>query len=306
MKINYVTIAQENFGSYRYHIKTPALELKKLGHNVSITQHPIENCDAYIFHKHLRYSEHEMMRELKREHPNCKNYFIACDYHLDTKHREHYLKMINGCDVLVVCTEAMREILKEETGRDGVVIKDPWGIEFEEQKPFFRKKKRLNLLWFGSQTNLDALSEVIDGLGEHDVTVVADKPSGWFNHNEKVVRFVNYSIEALRDEFNNCDVVIIPQQVDRKRRQVKTHNRLVDSIRAGKFTIASPVSAYKELGDYCYLGEIRDGLEWLATQPSESIESKIALGQEHIRKEFSPEKIGRDWENLLYGKRDTV
>lgn len=302
MKINYVTIATDKLASFRYNIKTPAMELSKMGHEVTISPQPLAGKDAYIFHKHLRPEEPFLMKMAKKDNPKSKTYYIVCDYHLDNKHANHYYTMINQCDQLIVCTEAMRKVLKDATGKNGVVIKDPWGIEFEETPPNFTKKKNYNLLWFGSKTNLGGLLVNLCDIPEnYHLTVVTEHESGTYDIQGRRVKIISHSPWIVKEQFKVCDAVIIPQDVSVIGKNVKTHNRLVDTIRVGKIAITSPVDAYKELDKYAWVGGIKEGFEWLSNQTPEQINNMVLSGQEYIKGVFSPLKIAERWEQVLSG-----
>jgi hypothetical protein len=80
---------------------------------------------------------------------------------------------------------------------------------------------------------------------------------------------------------------------------VKSPNRVVEPLRAGRFVVAYPLPSYVELSDYVWLGEIiADGVAW-AVANREEVRRRIAAGQGHINRRFSPLSIGRVWEAVL-------
>lgn len=299
MRINYVTVANDKLASFRYHIKTPAIELHKLGHKVFISSKPVVDCDAYIFHKHLRSEDPYILKEIKNRYPNSKTIFICCDYHLDGKFADHYHKMIAWCDQLVVCTAEMSRILLEECKKESTIIEDPWEIKFNEKITKFKKKNIYNLLWFGSRTNINSLFEIIPDLKDHNLTVVTEHDPGVFEVKGKNINFINHSQSRVGVELDLCDIVIIPQSLDSKSKLVKTHNRLVDAIRSGRFTIASPIPAYLELKDFAFIGDIGRGIDWIESQSESNIVNMIDNGKEYINTRFSPAIIGKKWEEFL-------
>jgi len=304
MKINHITIDRIGLASFRYHVATPAKELLKMGHEVFVSDFPKDGCEAYVFRKHLRVEEIDLIKLAKHRNPSSKTYFIVCDYHLDNRLRDHYLAMIYNADRLVVCTDAMRKVLLEETGKDSTVIKDPWGVEYEKVEPDFKNKKSYSLLWFGSRTNIYGIKSSLPYIGDNKLVMLTDQ--GYEKDREIETpnisfRYATNMPVALKEEMTKADIVVIPQDHTDKRRNVKSHNRLVDSIRMGKFVIASPIDAYLELKDYCFIGSIKDGLEWLKEQPEDRINDMIRSGQRYIETEFSPQKIGKKWHDLFVG-----
>ena len=250
MKINYVTVSSSGLGSYRYQLFNAAQELMKMGHSCVFSTDPIPNCDAYVFHKHFRKEEQEIIKQVKG-----KKVFAVCDYHFSTEHRQHYVSMINSADLVVAATNKLAEHIKKETGKDATVIFDTWGTEFAEKKPKFRPNGDLVCLWFGHSSNIQGLKDNLDKLTDCKLLIVTNAPNP---------RFIPYSIENMKLAFDKADLVIIPQDVTDPRRDCKTHNRVVDSIRAGKFVVASPVDSYKFFNDGVFLGDMKLGLDMLA------------------------------------------
>ena len=285
MRINYVTIAGHELGSYRYQLFTPATELMKKGHEITFSPEPIEDCDVYVFHKHFRDREVKMIREVK----GLKVYAIS-DFHFNTVNRKHYSGMCQEADLIVCATNRLSELVEKETGKKTEIIFDPWGIEFCEQKPNYSPHGELIALWFGHMSNIKGLQDNIESLRGCRLMIVS-------NADSKGI--IPYSIDTMKIAFERCDFVVIPQDINEPGKQTKTHNRIVDSFRAGKFVIASPVDSYLDFKDWAYIGDIKEGVEWLKRQSITEIETRILKAQEYIRKTFSPEKIADQWETAF-------
>jgi len=285
MKINYVTVAGHTLGSYRYQLLNAAEQLMAMGHSCVFSCDPIPDCDVYIFHKHFRYEEQETIKQVTG-----KTVFAVCDYHFNTVHRQHYVNMINSADLVVAATKKLAGYIKDETGKDATIIYDTWGVEFEEQPPRFRPNGELVCMWFGHISNIEALQKNIKKLDGCKLMVVTDG---------KNPKFIPYSIRNMKGAFSQCDLVIIPQDETDPRRLSKTHNRVVDSFRQGKFVIASPVDAYMDFKDWAYIGDMKAGLDWLKEQRPEDIERVIGKAQDFIRKTFDPVVIAKQWEAAL-------
>lgn len=290
MKINFVTFATDKVASYRYHNQIPAEALARRGHEVSITSEPISAADVYIFSKHWNYQDREHLAEVSGR--GAKTVFHCCDNHFADKHRNHYEIMISDADVVIATTPEMASVIKQFTGRDARVIPD--GYEFDEKEPCFEPGERLSVLWFGHPSNLGGLYDCLDDL-QGCALKVCTKPGILSQEKFDVVP---YSEAELLKCFRWCDVVIIPSRLGEKD-LVKSHNRLVESIRSGKFVIASPLPSYKEYSDWVCIGNIKDGIEALKLMDKESVESSIKLAQAYIRENYSPERIGELWEKSL-------
>lgn len=299
MKLNYISVSNHLLGSFRYQIITPAIVLQKLGHEVLITSEPMPGFDVYLFHKHFNEQDIDFIQNVKKQENKPKTVYIISDSHLTTRNRDHQLKMIEHADIVVVITRKLAEYVKADTGRDAVVIYDPWGIEFQEQIPLYNPGERIKALWFGHKSNLPALLKKLKVLRDIDVSIIVGPDIGGLTVDGEDWPIIQYNIPAMIQGFHNCDVVIIPQDMKNPAKLAKTHNRIVDSFRAGRFVIASPVDAYLDFKEWAYIGDIREGLDWLKEQPREEIERRIGEAQEFIRKTFNPERIGRQWEQAL-------
>jgi hypothetical protein len=241
---------------------------------------------VYVFHKHFRaLDEERMIKEVN----GLKVYQIS-DYHFNTSNGPHYINMCKAADIVVSATHKNAEYIEQATGKKPIVIYDTWGAEFDEQKPLFDPKGELVALWFGHKSNIKGLQDRIHDLDGCRIIVVtnSDKPN-----------IVPYSIQNMKVAFSKCDFVVIPQNLDEPGKQVKTHNRIVDSFRAGKFVIASPVDSYLLFRDWAWLGDIKEGVEWLRNQSKEDIERMISEAQKFINKTFSPSIIADQWEQTF-------
>jgi hypothetical protein len=76
---------------------------------------------------------------------------------------------------------------------------------------------------------------------------------------------------------------------------VKSPNRFTESVWAGRFVLAHPLPAYRELSECGWVGDdLGDGVKWLAAHPDEAL-ARIRRGQEVIGERFSPRAVGAAW-----------
>ena len=282
MKINYSTVANEKLASYRYRIKIPSEYLIQQGYEVSIGKP--ERADIGVFSKHFNARDYEVARQSTRY---SRVIFDVCDYHLDGPYSDHYQRMIYLADKVTAATQEMANCIEEETGVKAEVIPDPY--EFEEKEPEFIDGTAL--LWFGHASNIAPLKfEIEDGnLGNHWLKVIS-------NPNE-LMPVVPWSMEATIKGLNECDVVIIPQE-DTKQNRCKGANRMVESIRSGRFVVANKMPAYEQFSEWMWLGDIQEGLAW-TKQNSSEVTDRIKAAQKYVRETFSPDKVGSLWESAL-------
>lgn len=200
--------------------------------------------------------------------------FDICDDHFNGPHDEHYRYVCQVADRVTCNSAEMGRIIARETGRDAIVIPDPY--EQPERVPRIHD----SLLWFGHQSNLPDLMpwvhlpklEIVTGLNLEHVTP--------------------WSPAAMDVAFNRAGLVIIPTG----KSMAKSANRAVESIRRGLFVVAGPLPAYETLG--IYLGDIGRGIEWALANKGEVIE-KIKTAQKQVAVEYAPERIGRLWKEAL-------
>jgi hypothetical protein len=178
------------------------------------------------------------------------------------------------CDVATVITcssSAMVGIIKAATGRDAVVIPDPY--ENAESEPAIGEGR---VLWFGHQANLKSLQPYID--------VMPDLCTGdlWSPANEARL-------------LERASVVLLTGN-----NPGASSNRPVKAIRAGRFVVApedSPES-WKELSDYIWIGDVREGIQWALANREDACR-KVTLGQQYVKTRFSPQLIGSQWADLF-------
>lgn len=107
-----------------------------------------------------------------------------------------------------------------------------------------------------------------------------------------------WSREATWAALERCDFVLLPQADDDWGR-VKSHNRLVESIRSGRFALASPIPSYVELQAFARVGaDLAEGLEWALGHRDEAI-ARLVAGQRAIEARFSPAVVGARWRAAL-------
>jgi hypothetical protein len=282
MKINYSTVANENLASYRYRIKIPSEYLRKWGHEVVIGKP--EKADVGVFSKHFNANDAEIARQPTRYR---EVVFDVCDYHLDGPYREHYERMMALADVITVGTGEMGMMISKYLGHDVTVIQDPY--EFEEKEP--KHEDCQKVLWFGHASNIAPLiREINNGVLNGKQLMVISNPNEY-------IPTVPWSMQNMERGFEECDVVIIPQQNTRKNR-CKGANRIVESIRSGRFVIANEMPSHEQFKEWMYIGDIQEGLEWCRKNKSE-IRDRIAMAQKYVRRTFSPEEISRQWLSAL-------
>jgi hypothetical protein len=201
--------------------------------------------------------------------------FDVCDDHFNGKHGEHYRKGCRKAALITCNSEEMARIIHRETGRDAVVIPDPYEQLWNPPRIGDR------LLWFGHQSNLPDLTPWMGQLENLEIVTTLDMPG-----------ITQWSPEAMDAAFNRAGLVVIPTG----KSLAKSANRAVESIRRGLFVVAGYLPAYADLG--IYIGNVADGVQWALSHPDEVLR-RIAASQEYVAREYSPRKIGDEWIKAL-------
>lgn len=220
----------------------------------------------------------------------------------------------------VASTEPMRELILAKTGIDAPVVSDPYEYSSEAAELPVVVPRPLKLLWFGAPMNLEHLMHEMPALHEFGssmhplrlvlVTSSLDNPQPledlkrqFKTHNQRFRhlferRLVDWSIQSTWRELAACDIVLIPSD-DSDRSRVKSPNRLIESIMAGKLAVAYPLPSYRPLAEYCRLTERpTEGLAW-ALKNWAALSERIGAGVQYLRTHHSPERIAEQWEQVL-------
>jgi len=261
--------------SYRLRCGIPMRELRKHGIDSEIGVGPIT-----VFSKHWNDDDFDEAKYVKKQHGRV--IFDLCDDHFDGDFSDHYRKMIDLADVVVVSTCELAKVVKLETGRECKVISDPY--EYPKEPPKENNRAR-NVLWFGHSANLPTIAREIERLQDRSLLVVSNIEE---LQGAKVMR---WSREAMLHAFAWADVVIIPVG-DQRKDSVKSPNRMVESIRQGLYVVANALDAYAPYG--MWQGDIQEGLKWLEANQNEA-KQQVLAAQNVVEELNSPAVIGAQW-----------
>ncbi len=253
---------------------------------------------------------------LKRSQPHsiqrakdlgAKTIYDLCDNKFEEK--EEYEPCCQVADLVSVNSVQMGVSTKHYTGRDSIVMPDPY--ERPKLQPKFSPSSVLKLLWFGSQSSFKFLPMVEiwqrleKEIGNYKYTMISAKTDrvlskmqqrqskGVFsgvNFNKLDMREWSWELqgELLRD----WDIVLMPVATDNPRTDTKSANRVIDSIISGKFVITTPLASYVEFAPYTWQGDYIEGIKWALANPGEVVQ-KIAEGQEYVEKHYSAKVLSK-------------
>lgn len=252
---------KESLASTRYRALIPEKHLLKNGWQVG--------KDIFICSKHGW--PDEITKGYKRI------VFDICDDHFLTQHEPHYREWCKRADLVTVNSKVMQEIVSRETGKDALLIPDPY------EQPEKRPRIHDLLLWYGHHSNVPDLERVLPSLKGHKIEIVSN-----------IQNFPQWTPETMSAAFSRAGLVIIPTG----KSMAKSGNRAIEAIRRGLYPVANPLPAYTDLG--IWQGDIKEGVEWALSHKGE-VMKRIASMQEYVRNEYSPHRIGKMWESALQG-----
>jgi len=240
--------------------------------------------------------------------------FDISDNHFDSpRFAAHYRALAMQCDAITVPTASMAQVVMEHTGRDAIVIADP--VERSRMPPGALPDGRapLRVLWYGHATNLAALvkhSEDLAAAGQRAALQLkllcsegprTDAACEMLRLHGIDTTFIPWSPSAMDEALAWCHLVIIPADVNDTRGKVKSANRLVEALWAGRYVVAHPLEAYREFSDCASICErLSEGIDWALRNPAD-VASRIVRAQEAIAERFSVEAVARHWDAALQG-----
>jgi glycosyltransferase involved in cell wall biosynthesis len=227
---------------------------------------------------------------------------------------EFQRQLLLACPVTVP-SSALRERLAPDARYGISVIEDPY--ESAAGEPRFMPGSILRFVWFGVfgpplrasiEAQFTGIARRLAGRAAELVFVTHISRENLVRemalalreaHPNFSIRFVEWSLETTARELEHADLVVLPQDAASDWGRVKSHNRLVEAIRAGRFAVVSPVPSYLELKDYAWVGDdLADGIAWALEHPAEA-RARLIAGQTYIAERFAPARIGAKWADVL-------
>lgn len=298
-------LGAESVASYRY----MAQIARALGSRVcQIDENSAlpENTTAVVVGKPLHPGFNRLAMEAKAAGIPVLAYM--CDWHFSDP---RVIAQNSIADLIVVQTQAMARNVRKHWGREPIIIEEP--LEGPRGRVRFAPSSRVKVLWFGSPANFDTIPIGVSQIGQcKDLDVMlhimANDPRpvlASLNQLEKPkarmsVEMVPWSLERQWKELERCDVVMLPS-FDRPDKVVKGHNRLLETINAGRLALAFPLPQYRELASFCCCNEdLGRGLIWALENPLEVVRM-ISAGQSELDTRFSLASVAARWRDVLDG-----
>jgi SAM-dependent methyltransferase len=328
MRILYATMAPlrqgpagltSDLASARYRVLIPAQQLARLGHGVQVAFMPPGGwpasvhempCDALVVSKSFHESNEALARSMRERGTRVVVDFCD-DYFEDRRFGGHFRTLAALADVAVASTQAMADAIRRHASRDAVVIGDP--VEGPRGVPAFAPRlPALRIAWFGHGSNATAIAargEQLRALAARmpvRLTVVTTVAADMERLVADVARsapgtqatLVPWSLEATWKALEDCDLAWMPAE-DSAAKSVKSPNRLLETLWAGRLAVADAVPSYLEFADLVPVGKGLDTGVVRALADSPDTERRIREAQRRIARYHSPYACGGRWAAAL-------
>ena len=196
------------------------------------------------------------------------------------------------------------------------VIHDPWQISKPYAPRQLNKGETLRAIWFGSNKNVDYLINCLPGLLKSwkserncEFTILGQnyalskvknalmKIKG--SYPKWTFRMVPWMNDQqpfqLESEITRAHVALIPSDPGDPQKSGVSHNRLVDAVRGGCITIASPMESYTEIPGIALLGDNISELLNNAEENYDELSQTLFKEREKKIHQFNPEKNKAEW-----------
>lgn len=252
------------------------------------------------------------------------------DNHFESSPRAPYFhELAMNADAIVASTPKMAEIIRRHTARPVTVARDPF--EGQRGEPRFEPARmswwgrvagaagrdvRPKLLWYGYPTNLDTLivlrNQLLPLARRQPLSVRVMSRQG--SNAESLCNelhatcsgriwwsFSAWSLAEMPKALAETDLIVLPSNTEDSRKAVKSPNRLVNGLWAGRFVVAHPLPSYEEFADYAWVGEnLGEGVRWALDNPR-AVAERVVRGQDYLEKHYSPFVAAREWEQAIAG-----
>lgn len=251
------------------------------------------------------------------------------DHHFENGERGAYFRdVVTLADAVSASTPVMAAAIGAYTDRPVLLARDPFEGRHGEPKAvgqwergwrrYFasgqRAREPVRMLWFGYPVNLNTLPALAEQVAPASrrqpilLRVITAPGCGADEFCAEVndrygpgmrAEFLPWSEERVWTSLAECDVVAIPSAPGEITKAVKSPNRVVEAIRAGRFVIAHPLPSYREFEPFAAIGDdLGQGLSWALGHPA-GVRERIARGQRHIETHYSPEVAAAEWEAIF-------
>ena len=310
-----------DMASMRYRALIPARYLAQAGHEVQVVttgEAPWEaaalarlEAHVLVVSKSFSPATEGIAAALQRR--GARVVVDVCDNHFDDPaHGAHFERLLALADAVVASTPRMAELVRARTGRECAVVSDP--VEGPRGTPQLAPRiPAVKVVTFGNANSMAVLAERAEELRQLAAIVpvrlaVVSAPVPAVQElvarmnalapQRLQVLFAPWSAGTIWEFIKGSDAVWIPSP-NGEREAVKSPNRLLEALWAGRLAIADAIPSYAPFAAYARVGTgLVAGLVG-ALNDTARAEAALAEGQAAIARSHSPFAIGRAWARAL-------
>jgi len=222
--------------------------------------------------------------------------------------------------------DTLKNVIKNNTGKDAFVIPDP--TERDEEEAKFEVTENNLVVYYGSDGNYknvdwNYINKQLHSVHKTDLKVITNIPKEirphkmapyrsqiqklTLNERDELIKKVEkqykkvipWSYDIQADYVRKCSFVLLPvSSKNSDMMRSKGNNRPVDALRMGRYVICTEgVPSYNILKDFIHIGDIQQGYQW-AIDNKEEVLDKIKKGQKFIRENYELNIIAKKWQNI--------
>ena len=259
---------------------------------------------------------------LKRQ--KCKIVVQYCDNILQRNDliSSFYKDLFQFTDHIIYPSLALKEITSPSIPDhiEEFIIHDPWQVINSRKIILPEKNNFIRIVWFGSNKNIDYLLAILELITQslsikfkYELTILGQKwalnraadtvkkfdhfPKNW---RLRLVPWKNGDQPFQLDrELGRAHISFIPSDPNDPKKSGVSHNRLVDSLRGGCLTVASPMKSYLELSEVSLQGDNLIELLQEAVINFENYCNEFNTKKDGQIEKFNPKLNSRTWENFF-------
>ena len=306
MKIRFFSDAYKpKRASHRLRGEVTCQALADQGYDAKILTNDWSEVDANTIVIFLKRSQPHSIQRAKDL--GAKTVYDLCDNKFEEK--EEYEPCCQLADLVSVNSVQMGVSTKHHTGRDTIVMPDPF--ERPKLESTFNPGKEIKLLWFGSQSSFKFLPVVEiwqrleKEIGNYKYTMISAKTDRLLSKmslrqakgqisgiNFDKLDMQEWTWERQGQLLSECDIVLMPVQTDNPRTDTKSANRLIDSLMSGKFVITTALASYEEFAPYTWQEDYIAGIKWAMAHHGKTLE-RIRAGQKYTEENYSARVLSK-------------
>jgi hypothetical protein len=315
-----------NLASIRLRLGVALPFLKKNGFKVNAGDRILERPSLIVIGKigagdlQYRYGLWvEQIERLKLE----GDVLIALDYtdnHLEfeSSMTPFYQRIFPLVDYYISPTNYLSESLNRRQARPTFIIDD--GLEYTCIDPrTLNSNQRLRILWFGHESNLHYLMELLNSPilrdNSYEIMIVSGPKAPQLLSKTKLdknfqskIFYTPWSVETLAKVSESCQLCVIPGNPYDPRKAGASSNRLLTALTLGLPTAADCIDSYKRFQDF-FIDIRGPQFKELFENPTR-FHSKVREAQRSIVPQFHAENIGKRWvqciDSIIDCKNSTI